>query len=140
MWYNEIIDMGLIRMIEFFRDVLDGPLYIVVAILSVIFIVAIIGFIMERKKFEKEEKSKIAVISPTNVVVPIEPVPTIEGDVTVVTNQIDNTTVNNNDNINVNTVSKFVNSDGSELQLEIPIINSDSVDGTQLDDNVSHEE
>ena len=34
-------------MIEFFRDVLDGPIYIVTTILSVIFIMAIIGFLME---------------------------------------------------------------------------------------------
>lgn len=50
-------------MIQFFRDVLDGPLYIVIVILCVIFLMAIFGFIMERKKFEREEKSKIAVIS-----------------------------------------------------------------------------
>lgn len=49
-------------MIEFFRDVLDGPLYIVVTILSTIFIMAIIGFLMERKKLEKEAKAKVAVV------------------------------------------------------------------------------
>lgn len=62
-------------MIEFFRDVLDGPLYIAITVLSIIFIMAIIGFLMERKKLEKEAKSKIAVISNTeDVVTPIEPV------------------------------------------------------------------
>jgi len=61
-------------MIEFFRDVLDGPLYIVITILSIIFIMAIIGFLMERKKLEKEAKSKIAVIPTTPEVTPIEPV------------------------------------------------------------------
>lgn len=62
-------------MIEFFRDVLDGPLYIVITVLSIIFVMAIIGFLMERKKLEKEAKSKIAVISNTeDVITPIEPV------------------------------------------------------------------
>ena len=50
-------------MVNFFRDVLNGPLYIVVVILSIIFIMAIIGFIMERKQKEKESKGKIAFVS-----------------------------------------------------------------------------
>ena len=50
-------------MIEFFRDVLSGPLYIIVAILSLIFMMAIIGFMMERKKLEKEEKGRIAYVA-----------------------------------------------------------------------------
>lgn len=70
-------------MIEFFRDVLDGPLYIVTTILSIIFIMAIIGFLMERKKLEKEQQSKIAVVGTNQPeVVPITPVtvqqPTIQ--------------------------------------------------------------
>ena len=58
---------------EFFRDTLDGPLYIVVVVLSVIFIMAIIGFIMERKNQEKEEKGRIAYVE-NSVDLPIEPV------------------------------------------------------------------
>lgn len=50
-------------MIEFFRDALDGPLYYIIAILAVIFIMAIIGFIMERKQQEKNQKGKIAFVS-----------------------------------------------------------------------------
>ena len=50
-------------MIEFFRDVLSGPLYYVVALLAIIFIMAIIGFMMERKQKEKAEKGKIAIVS-----------------------------------------------------------------------------
>ena len=61
-------------MINFFRDVLDGPLYIVIAILSVIFIMAIIGFLMERKKLEEDEKAKFAVVSDKNEIPPIQPV------------------------------------------------------------------
>ena len=61
-------------MVEFFRDVLDGPLYIAVVVLSIIFIMAIIGFLMERKKLEKEAKEKVAVISNGSVVTPIQPV------------------------------------------------------------------
>ncbi len=61
-------------MVEFFRDVLDGPLYIIITVLSIIFIMAIIGFIMERKKLEKEAKAKTAVISSQDVVTPITPI------------------------------------------------------------------
>lgn len=63
-------------MIEFFRDVLNGPLYIVVSIIAIILIMAIIGFIMERKKLEKEHNEEIAHISnqQTETVTPIEPV------------------------------------------------------------------
>ncbi len=61
-------------MIEFFRDVLDGPLYIGTTILSIIFIMAIIGFLMERKKLEKEAKQKIAVVATSPEVTPISPV------------------------------------------------------------------
>ncbi len=50
-------------MIEFFRDKLDGPLYYIMAIISVIFIMAIIGFIMERKQKEKDSKNKVAFVS-----------------------------------------------------------------------------
>lgn len=81
-------------MIEFFRDVLSGPVYIVVAILAVIFIMAIIGFLMERKKLEKEEKERIAIISNSNEVPPIEPVTVeTESQTPIMTNeQVSNTT------------------------------------------------
>lgn len=49
-------------MIHFFRDILSGPLYIITSILSVIFIMAIIGFMMERKKLEEEKKAQVAII------------------------------------------------------------------------------
>ena len=68
-------------MIHFFRDILSGPLYIITSILSIIFIMAIIGFMMERKKLEAEKKAQVAVISkkepnlePTMEPAPIEPV------------------------------------------------------------------
>lgn len=50
-------------MIWFYRDFLDGFVYIIVVIISLIFIMAIIGFIMERKKTSEEEKNRIAVLS-----------------------------------------------------------------------------
>lgn len=50
-------------MIKFFRDVLSGPLYYIIAIVAIIFIMAIIGFIMERKQKEKEEQGKVAFVS-----------------------------------------------------------------------------
>lgn len=62
-------------MIHFFRDILDGPVYLIFVALNIIFIMAIIGFIMERKKLEKEEKDKIVVVKGTT---PIEAVRTRE--------------------------------------------------------------
>ena len=50
-------------MVNFFRNVLNGPLYIVVVILSIIFIMAIIGFIMERKQKQKEARNQVAFVS-----------------------------------------------------------------------------
>lgn len=47
---------------KFFRDVLDGPLYIIVAIISIILIMAILGFIMEKKKLAKEAQDKITTV------------------------------------------------------------------------------
>ena len=47
-------------MIKFFKDVLDGPLYFIIAILAIILIMAIIGFMMERKQKEIEAENKIA--------------------------------------------------------------------------------
>lgn len=61
-------------MIEFFRDVLNGPLYIVTTIISIILIMAIIGFLMERKKLEKEAKNRMVVVNTTPEVTPIAPV------------------------------------------------------------------
>ena len=49
-------------MIHFFRDILSGPLYIITSILSIIFIMAIIGFMMERKKLEAEKKAQVAIV------------------------------------------------------------------------------
>lgn len=47
---------------KFFRDVLDGPLYIIVVVVAVILIMAIIGFILEKKKLAKEAQDKIATV------------------------------------------------------------------------------
>ena len=47
-------------MIKFFRDVLNGPLYIVRVIISLILIMAIIGRLMEKKQKKEEAEGKIA--------------------------------------------------------------------------------
>jgi len=57
---------------KFYRDVLDGPLYFIVLVVSVILIMAIIGFIMERKKFATDAKNKVAHVDKD--VTPIEEV------------------------------------------------------------------
>lgn len=44
--------------ITFFRDILDGPLYIVVAVLSGILICSCIGYLAERSIIKKREKRK----------------------------------------------------------------------------------
>ena len=76
-------------MIEFYRDVLSGPLYIVVALLSLIFIMAIIGFMMERIKLEKDEKGRIAYV---NNSIDAAPTPTPESTPVAA---VDMNTVNN---------------------------------------------
>lgn len=103
-------------MIEFFRDVLDGPLYIITTILSIIFIMAIIGFLMERKKLEKEEKEKIAVIATPNEVQPIEPV-TVEKEV--------ETPIISNEQI---PISDFKHDDNPSLKVETPTIIFEDID------------
>jgi len=65
-------------MIWFFRDFLDGPVYIIVAVLSLIFIMAIIGFIAERLQLEKEEKNRVAVLG--NDVSTVPPVSQVAGE------------------------------------------------------------
>lgn len=50
-------------MVWFFRDFLDGWLYLFVSFLSLVFIMAILGFMMERKKLETEEKAKMVILN-----------------------------------------------------------------------------
>ena len=68
-------------------DILSGPVYIVVAIIAVILIMAVIGYFLEKAKIEKENKERIVVVSdnntteePIEITVPIveEPVAKIE--------------------------------------------------------------
>lgn len=104
-------------MIHFFRDILDGPIYIVVVIISIILIMAIIGFMMERKRLEQEKKEKIVVISKETPVTPMEPVNismnvenTLSSDEMVNSTSspsftIGNTISDNNINTNINTPS-----------------------------------
>ena len=54
-------------MIWFYRDFLDGPIYYVVVVLSIIFIMAIIGFIIERKQLEQEKKNREAVLADVSI-------------------------------------------------------------------------
>lgn len=44
--------------ITFFRDILDGPLYIVVAVISGILICSCIGYLAERSMIKKKEKEQ----------------------------------------------------------------------------------
>lgn len=55
------------KIVSFFQNTLDGPLYYVVAVISFIFIIAIIGFLMEDKQKSKELKEKVAVIPTENI-------------------------------------------------------------------------
>ena len=52
--------------IEFFRDTLDGPFYIVWVIFCVILIFACIGYLAEKGIKNKKEKEKYATVSDTN--------------------------------------------------------------------------
>lgn len=79
-------------MIKFFRDVLNGPLYIIVVLLSIILIMAIIGFMLERKQREKYIKSKMAFVDREDVPSAQENAPAQEPaptePVTLVTNEV----------------------------------------------------
>lgn len=70
---------------EFFRDFLDGPLYIVVVVIAVILIMAIIGYFMEKNQNEAKLKSKVAEINDNSTVsssavssTPIENIETVQ--------------------------------------------------------------
>ena len=54
------------KVINFFTNVLDGPVYIVVLVVSVIMIFACIGFLAERSLKQKKEASKYATVSDTS--------------------------------------------------------------------------
>ena len=101
-------------MIEFFRDVLSGPLYIIVVIVAVILIMAIIGFLMERKKLEKEEKEKIAIVGTQNIVPPITPVAVEEKENVVNTEQATKPLENN--------ATSSVTQEQSSLEVKTPVI------------------
>lgn len=47
-------------MVKFFRDFLSGPIYVVVLIISIILIMAIIGYLLEKKQKQEEAEGKIA--------------------------------------------------------------------------------
>ena len=53
--------------IEFFRDTLDGPFYIVWVVVLVILILACIGYLAEKSINNKKEKEKYAIVSEDNV-------------------------------------------------------------------------
>ena len=53
--------------IEFFRDTLDGPFYIVWVVVLVILIFACIGYLAEKSINNKKEKEKYAIVSEDNV-------------------------------------------------------------------------
>ena len=46
-------------MVKFFRDVLSGPLYVVIVIVSIILIMAIIGYLMDKKQKADIENGKV---------------------------------------------------------------------------------
>ncbi len=46
-------------MIKFFRDFLSGPVYVVVLLISIVLIMAIIGYLMEKKQKADEANGKI---------------------------------------------------------------------------------
>ncbi len=54
-------------MIHFFRDILDGPIYIVLVVISIILIMGILGFIMERYQKKKEGQLAVKVVNASNL-------------------------------------------------------------------------
>lgn len=53
--------------ITFFRDVLNGPVYIVVSVIAGILICSCIGYLAEKSINEKKERSKYAQIANPNL-------------------------------------------------------------------------
>ena len=51
---------------KFYRDILNGPLYFIVAFIAIILIMAIIGYLMEKKQKEKEDMEKVIQVEITN--------------------------------------------------------------------------
>ena len=98
-------------MIKFFRDVLDGPLYIVLVIIAIILIMAIIGFILERKQKLVEKQYQFAhvdaTVSNVNHGEMITPVNKVDID----TNTVNNNVVGDDEAINqmLNTFNDVVN-------------------------------
>ena len=54
--------------VKFFRDTLNGPLYIVVVVICVILIFACIGYLAEKSINAKKEKEKYADVKSDDVV------------------------------------------------------------------------
>lgn len=81
--------------IEFFRDTLDGPFYIVWVVVLVILIFACIGYLAEKGIKNKKEKEKYATVSETNNTdvsqdtVVSEPVSTTQVTSTLITTPVD---------------------------------------------------
>ena len=82
-------------MIKFFRDVLDGPLYIVLLIVSIILIMAIIGFILERKQKLEEKENQFAHVDSTVSNVNHSDMITPVNKVDIDTNAVNNNVVGN---------------------------------------------
>ena len=111
-------------MIHFFRDILDGPLYIALVVVCIILIMSIIGFIMDRKKLEKEEKEKRVVVGG---ITPMESIRTRE----VVLN------TGNDTDANVEIISNPLTDSENNLSKE-EILTIDSSD-VQVDEIVADE-
>lgn len=101
---------------EFFRDTLDGTLYYVIVILSIVNIFAIIGFILERKKLESDEKSRLAYVNDG-----IEP--------ESMKSQVEDKILNDN-NIDTNN-DNFVNLDNNVNEID-----SNTIENSTTNDNV----
>lgn len=59
--------------IVFFRDILDGPVYVVVAIICGILICSCIGYLAEKRINKKKEKNRYAEVAFSGFNEPIEP-------------------------------------------------------------------
>lgn len=98
-------------MIKFFRDVLDGPLYIVLVIVAIILIMAIIGFILERKQKLVEKQNQFAHVDATVSNVNHSEMITPVNKVDIDTNTVNNNVVGDDESINqmLNTFNDVVN-------------------------------
>ena len=130
------------QFISFFRDTLDGPLYIVVVVIAIILFFACIGYLAEKSINSKKEKEKYADVNPSEDFVKVEEVSNnvnqsldINNAVNSPKENVDNSTSLDNNTIKVNTssIDGVVEVGGSQVFEPVVLQNNVSTPVTKPD-------